>query len=1445
MKNFKPLFWVGLFIALLGSLQQANATHLMGSDIYYRCLGNGKYEISVRVYRDCNGIPLSQSPIILKCGSNTITVNNQTRVSVRDITGIDPNCPVQSRCSGSWTYGIEEHVFVAQVDLSSYTNCCEWKISWSQNARNTAITTGQAGQNFYTFATLNKCVTPCNSSPQFTNPPVAIVCHNQDFVFNNGALDTNDVGDSLSYSFAPALIGDNTQATYISPYAPNRPLCFFGMPNVNLQWPAGIHLDPVTGDLMFRPTCVNQIAVVVIEVKEWRLVNGVMTVVGVTRRDMQIIVIPCPNNKVPKILPPYATEACSNQTVCISISTDDDDQNDTVKISWNRGIKGATFTNNNGSVKHASGQVCWTPTDNDVSNIPYTFTITARDNSCSPFPGQSVRAFSIFVRETPKADLSHQVLTCGRVAIDHTPYKQYAGYSFNYVIRDSLNKAVWSSNTKVDTAFLQPGWNVLFLNMRTSTPCLDIVTDSIYVPEFVQVTLPPDTLVCNGIPIDLISQTKGGNSPYTYEWVRMTDTGASAVIETNPDLTVNNDSLEIYALRVLDGNGCRNYDTIQVGWHERPVFSLGNDQRVCYGTSVTLKANMDSTHSFLWSTGATTDGIDVIDSNTYWVKVTDTAGCWFADTTNLFVNQVQPDAGYNQEICKDDSVTLTGTGGDSYTWYAKEGFTYSPLPNPLGTTSEFKYPIQQSRGFIVRVTQTYGGVTCSSFDSVDITMNPLPEINLQAPPAVCLNGTPVSLASTIQFPTLYTGDWRSDVHPSSVANSFFYPEEAGVNANPGHAVIYHVVDQNGCENEKAMLVKVNPLPIIQLSDSLAVCGDVGLLELNDLKTQPNQGQTTQGVPDWYSMNGNPMVDMAINKTQVHAQKLNIGALNQGNTYGLIFRFKSNQTQCVNEDTTFVRVKKVPVNTLNPISPVCWNDPVVNLDDKANPSPSGGTWSSPDLLLQTANSFLPQATGAAAKFTLPGTEVRFIYTSELEGCVDEDTLRVLVKGIPDLHLTPFAGWCDNAGQVDLNTHTNLTGGTWTGPGVTNNFFDPQSAGVGTGYLLHYAYTAPATGCSVEDQFETEVQAAPEVELITSDKACENEPYQVEVKLQNATSALITTLGDGEFDAKGSGLNSSIKLNTEYFPGSSDNTVLGFTLIVETTNNGFCAAASTNKQIEIFALPSASIEADPIKGCDPLEVNLKAITNAGPGAIFTWNLDQGLTRSGGDPMKNLKETFTGPGIRTIQLQIQAPESEGKCIQNASPVQIEVLPTPVADFTVNRWKTTVALPGIQFTDKSVVANPANIVDWTWDFGDKNFSQSKEQHPFFEYPVSDPSDTGTFHVNLHVIADNGCEADKPGEIYVGPDLTVFIPNAFTPNQIGEAINNRFYVVADGFEHFEIEIFDRWGERMYASTDITEGWDGNFKGRPAQQDVYVYVVRVTSLSGKTFEYYGTITLLR
>jgi hypothetical protein len=164
----KKIFYLFLFfISQFFCAQEMNATHLMGSDITYQCLGNNKYRVTVTVYRDCNGIQLQNSPLVVKCstGANISKSFNLIETKVNDITRLGRNCPIVSKCAGSdYPYGIEQHIMEVDVDLSSFASagCCWIILSWEQSARNVAINTGASGQNFYSEAKVNLCVTPCN-----------------------------------------------------------------------------------------------------------------------------------------------------------------------------------------------------------------------------------------------------------------------------------------------------------------------------------------------------------------------------------------------------------------------------------------------------------------------------------------------------------------------------------------------------------------------------------------------------------------------------------------------------------------------------------------------------------------------------------------------------------------------------------------------------------------------------------------------------------------------------------------------------------------------------------------------------------------------------------------------------------------------------------------------------------------------------------------------------------------------------------------------------------------------------------------------------------------------------------------------------------------------------------------------------------------------------------
>ncbi len=73
-----------------------------------------------------------------------------------------------------------------------------------------------------------------------------------------------------------------------------------------------------------------------------------------------------------------------------------------------------------------------------------------------------------------------------------------------------------------------------------------------------------------------------------------------------------------------------------------------------------------------------------------------------------------------------------------------------------------------------------------------------------------------------------------------------------------------------------------------------------------------------------------------------------------------------------------------------------------------------------------------------------------------------------------------------------------------------------------------------------------------------------------------------------------------------------------------------------------------------------------------------------------------------------------------------------------------------------------------------------------------------------------------------------IFIPNTFTPGN-ANALNDKFNAYGDGITYFHMRIFDRWGQLLYETTDINQGWDGFYKGRLVQQDSYVYVINYES----------------
>jgi gliding motility-associated-like protein len=110
-------------------------------------------------------------------------------------------------------------------------------------------------------------------------------------------------------------------------------------------------------------------------------------------------------------------------------------------------------------------------------------------------------------------------------------------------------------------------------------------------------------------------------------------------------------------------------------------------------------------------------------------------------------------------------------------------------------------------------------------------------------------------------------------------------------------------------------------------------------------------------------------------------------------------------------------------------------------------------------------------------------------------------------------------------------------------------------------------------------------------------------------------------------------------------------------------------------------------------------------------------------------------------------------------------------------------------------------------------------------------------------VANDGGIVSSVSNTITIIKDPNLFYPTAFTPN--ADRLNDIFNVFGQYITNFEMRIFNRWGEMMYSTEDIDQGWNGFYKGTLMPEGTYVFRATITDQAGRTFDRSGTVLLLR
>jgi gliding motility-associated-like protein len=310
------------------------------------------------------------------------------------------------------------------------------------------------------------------------------------------------------------------------------------------------------------------------------------------------------------------------------------------------------------------------------------------------------------------------------------------------------------------------------------------------------------------------------------------------------------------------------------------------------------------------------------------------------------------------------------------------------------------------------------------------------------------------------------------------------------------------------------------------------------------------------------------------------------------------------------------------------------------------------------------------------------------------------------------------------------------------------------------------------------------------------------------------------------------------------GAPNDTVSSYPVLIQTVQDAtqICPTDDASWIVRVHPVPDAEIAPDVPNGCNPVDVNYTLTFNNkidGANCTYAWDLGQGDVSDIQNPYKQ----FTVDGANPVSVVVTSDQGCDTTITG----NIDVYPIPVALFTPDPNNfSTVALPKFKFNEESLMDDAglsSTITDYAWDFGEIliDTDTSTERHPTYWYE----GDTGVYDVTLTVESNYGCVSTVTRPVVLGPDITVFIPNAFTPDGAGPEGNDDFHVIVLGQKSFELIIFNRWGQTMFETTDKEIGWDGTNNGIDCQQDVYAYTLKVTSLNDDTYEYNGTITLIR
>jgi len=792
-------------------------------------------------------------------------------------------------------------------------------------------------------------------------------------------------------------------------------------------------------------------------------------------------------------------------------------------------------------------------------------------------------------------------------------------------------------------------------------------------------------------------------------------------------------------------------------------------------------------------------------------------------------------------VCAGQPVTVTASGagiGGTYTWTPP-----APGTTVVGAVTVFTPAVTGI--YTVAGTNTAG---CVGTRTLQIVVNPNPTITAVAnPTAVCVGQT----SSTITL----GGGVSYTTQPINFIGGV-------VVVSPAVPTVYTItgVNANGCSNTTTIQIGINPTTTATANSPSACVG----APIN-LSAGGGTGFSWTGPNGFTSNLQNPVIPVA--------------ALNMAGQYNVVV---TSAVGCTNSAVSTVSVVALPNPVIASNAPLCfggtlnltgngggsyaWSGPngfvsavqtpsipnvnlfangvyslvtVVNTCSAMatasiliNPLPSPLIQSnSPVCLFQQITFTLsggisytlagpggyisnnPMATIPIANNVTSG--VYTLTTNDNNSCVNSSTASVFINPLPIISAVGSTVCANKTISLSVSGGTAYT---WSGPaGFSSNATNPLIPNGDLSMAGEYTVTATnANGCVSTSVTNVSVKTLPTPTASCNTPICTG----ADIKLTGSDPLAVNYLWNGP--------NGFFTLEQNPTINLAQTSMSGLYTLTATDPNGCSGQVLVTMLIN--PIPTALISANKSKGCVPV---CATFTCQGTNLLqnIEWQLnDQSSIGSGA----SINNCFKFPGNYSIRASFT---DQNGCSSKSQSFEVNAYPIPVADFNFAPSKPVVN-DDIEFTDAS---HNALVKEYTWHFTDQlhDISLAPNPHAFYE-------NAGSYPVALIVRSDKGCSDTIVKNVVVGEDFSIYVPNAFTPN--GDGVNEFFQPKGFGIVKYEMSVFNRWGEKLFTTTDFALGWDGSNQKKSkeiVETGVYVWKIQVTNVFGKSKEMSGTVSLIK